>query len=146
MPFVYDGNFEEHTFEIPELGEHIVEIAEATEEVSAQGNDMLVLVVKVLDGKAKGSHLWDYIVYNDYAGKKIGNILHACGMDATLKRNVHPDQLVGATGGVVIRHEIWQGEKRAKIAYWKMPSGEAGSTLEIKRGNPKEPQLDDIPF
>ena len=121
MAYKYEGDYDEvKAWELPSVGQHIVEIEEATEEMSSAGNQMMVLVCKVLDGVGKGSRLWEYIVYNEYADNRFGAILHACEQDSQSKRNISPANLVGLRGGVIIKHESWQGEKKAKIAYWKL--------------------------
>jgi len=146
MPYEYDGTYdpESKTFAIPPVGKVRVRIEEATEEVSANGNDMMVLVCKVLDGAGKGSHLWEYIVYNQFAQRTFGSIMNACGLAVNVKRNIKPELFVNREAVVQIKHETYNENKRAKIAYWVFSETppEPENTQEV----PTPPADDDVPF
>lgn len=112
----------ESGFQIPPVGPCRVRIEEASEKVSKNsGNPMMEVICKVLTGPGVNSRLWQYIVYNDYATRAFGDIIRACGMDPSVDRNITPELLVGLTGEVQVKHEVTDGQTRAKIGYWRKP-------------------------
>lgn len=117
----------ERGFAIPEIGPLRVKITEAQEKHSHGGNEMMELTLEIQEGIAKGSKLWDYIVYNEYAGNKFGGILHSCGKDPSVKRNISVSLLIGLEGEVQIKHDTYEGSKRAKVAYWRRPEEESNA-------------------
>ena len=146
MTYTYNPNDydPERSFAIPEIGPTRVKIVEAKEKTSHSGNEMMELTLEILEGIAKGSKLWDYVVYNQYAGAKFGSILHSCGKDPTVKRNISTSLLIGLEGVVEVKHETYEGNKRAKVNYWRRP--EEGTELDDSVQETQKIPDDDIPF
>ncbi len=149
MAYSYSpGDYDpEGGFAVPDIGPLRVKIIEAKEKISGAGNDMMELTLEIQEGIAKGSKLWEYIVYGEYAGNRFGGILHSCGKDPTVQRNISPSLLVGLEGEVQIKHETYKGNKRAKVAYWRKPEGEPKAEEEQPETEEEPPlEYDDIPF
>lgn len=148
MPYTYDPKDydPEGGFTLPEIGPHRVRIIEAEERRSKGGNQMMEITAEIINGAAKGSRLWEYIVYNEYAGSKFGQILHACGKDPSVKRELKAQMFIGLEGTVQVKHETYEGQKRAKIHYWIRPE-EALAEMEPEESDAGQSVDDpDIPF
>ena len=146
MGYTYnpDGYDEKRGFSVPAIGPHEVQIVDVTEKKSNSNNPMMEIVAEIISGESKGSKLWEYIVYNEYADSKFGQILHACGKDPSVKREMSANLFMGLTATIQIKHETYQGEKRAKIHYWI--ASEETTAPENENQEPPAPVEDDVPF
>ena len=124
MPYKWkkDDYDPDQTFQIPPIGDVKVRITEDTKErLSSSGNEMMEIVCEVIEGPGKGSKLWDYVVFNDYAPDRFGKIMDSCGIPTNADRMISPAVLIGKVGIVHVRHEVFEGQKRAKVAWWVRP-------------------------
>jgi hypothetical protein len=118
MTIGFDPNaYEPKTFETIPVGRHRVRIEEITEKVSkTSGKDMVEIKLQV---SGYSSRLFIYIVENEYANQNIGQILESTDMMDTIRQEgFHWSKLKGQIGGVQVKHENYEGEPRAKVAYW----------------------------
>ena len=117
------------------------------ERQSKAGNPMLQIHVKVCDGQTgEGCWMFDYITYsNEYAEQRIGTLLDALGFDMSVDGyNVQPSTLIGRKGYVRVKHEVYNNEPQARIAYWIVPGRYGDLGLEDPgNGTPGESQPDD---
>ena len=127
---------------IPE-GEYDVIIEHAEEQRSkSSGKEMMKLSVSILDGNHAGRKLWDYIVYDDNAARKFRDILRSCGLP-DLMQDITPELFEGAAGRVKVKHELYQGERKAKLHYWI--EAESGDAAEDDSDMPPTPTASDEP-
>lgn len=136
----------EHYTLIP-VGEHIVRIAEAQEKISkSSGNNMIELVCQPVDEKIKGK-LWAYIVDNEKAAQKIGEILNSCGVPTSqIPETITAKTFLGKVGRVKVRHVNKNGEPKAEINYWIKPkAGEVAPTQNTPESE-DDPNPEKVPF
>lgn len=153
----------------PRPGKDGAEFGGTCERQSKSGNDMLQ-VHAIVEPNMVGASCWlfDYILLGtDYTEQKVGALLDALGFDLSVAGyNVTPDTLIGRRGYVRIKHEEYNGETRAKIAYWistvnfdklglePLPQDEPGERRTAKPQGLAAPNVaesqsksdDDIPF
>lgn len=139
-----EANIQSFTL-IPE-GRHLCRIDKVEERTSKSGYPQIKLELSV---SGYSSHVWDYITFNQdqsqQINKKLGSIFQSFG----LPHNLNTAGWVGKVGGVCIKHELYEGEKSAKVRYfcekpagavWKNPDGSTGGV------QPLNIQSDDLPF
>lgn len=146
-PYQYPGSekVKDEYSPVPE-GEYAVIIEHAVEKRSKAGKDMMELECVIQGPTRSGAHLWDYIVYDDRAARKFRGILRSCGLPE-FQQEITPELLEGCTGTVRVKHELYQGERKAKLHYWieDKPETEAAPEPEQKR-EPDKLYNGDIPF
>ena len=119
----YDKNTEKATFKPIPVGNYRCRIEEANEKVSQNNNDMIELVLSVSGHKGK---LWFYIVFmpegNDKNGNPLRNItdrnlsaVYECF--GITEGDLNCAGWVGKVGGVKVKHEMVDGEPKAKVHY-----------------------------
>lgn len=136
-------------FELPEPGPCRVEIIECNQKESRSGNQMLEVKAIVCDGQVgSGAHLWDYIVLgSSFTNNKLCAILEACGARPEGQAELLPHDFVGLKGEVQVKHEVYEGQTRAKIAYWRCkPKESASSANSDVSPDGVIDEDDDIPF
>ena len=107
---------ESNSFAPIPVGDHRVRIANAEEKRSNNGNDMVVLT---LDVSGHSSSLWYYLVFMpdnpQMTNQKLGQIFDSFGItpgDMNIKN------WLGKVGGARVKHEKYNGEDTAKVAYF----------------------------
>lgn len=169
MPYPYNGrNYDPDAHgprRLPPVGNYRVTISGAEEKRSqSSGNMMMALTVEIIEGEYAGCRMWDYVPYDDNAAQKFGRILDSCGMDPTADAEIAPSDLIGRTGMVKVRHELYKDEERAKLHFWIgrdeavtiAPEAKAATpaaaaapgehTYTAADEPPTEAEMDDIPF
>lgn len=143
-----------------EPGIYQVEIANAVEKLSQNGNEMIKVITKVvLPNGGTGPEIHDHLVFTAKASWKIDQFLASIGQAVIPGEevNIHPDDLIGATGLAMLGEEPGQknpdhrfntlerwvfGDERSD---WLAKHGKVGSP--VKREPAKKPsEKDDIPF
>ncbi len=113
----YDPHmYEEQDFQIVPAGDHRVRIAEVEERVSSNGNDMFEITLAV---NGYSSKLWFYLVLDKNDPKKtnqrIGDFFNSFGIaDYDMS---HYRGWIGKVGAVRVKHEEYNGNNSAKVAY-----------------------------
>jgi len=103
-----------------EPGDYTVEVLNAEESVSKQGNELIELKLKV---EPSGAILYDNLVFTANAFWKIDAFRASTGETVTPDEDVEiiADDLIGRTGRARLVVEEYNGRKRNKIAAWLMP-------------------------
>lgn len=133
---------EEQKFEeIPE-GKHRVAIESAEMAVSSNGNDMLVIKMRV---SGSSSHLWNYITFLDdrpeITNRMLTQFFDSFGID---DGDFNLAGYVGKTGACMVKHD---DQDRAKVSYFiaKNKQGDLPAWQgEIPEFKPVEEE--DLPF
>lgn len=134
--------------EAPNAGKYTVVVDVVSDKISRKsGADMLELKLKIKDAEDEankkfiGRSLFYYIVDDQYADQKIYDIFSACGKP--IPNQLTGKTFVGLTGKVMVKNEMYNGEKRAGINYWIRPK-----PGEQPPEPPKPPKndADDVPF
>ena len=110
------ADYEETSFKPIPIGDYRVRIAAAEEQTSNSGNQMIKLV---LDVSGYNSTIWHYIVFmKDNAkltNQKLGELWNSFGIP---QGNFNLNSWVGKVGAAKVKHEDYNGEPTAKIAYF----------------------------
>ena len=140
-------------------GIYQVEIANAVEKLSQNGNEMIKLICKVvLPNGGTGPEIHDHLVFTAKASWKIDQFLASIGQAVVPGEEVsiEADDLVGATGLAMLGEEPGQknpdhrfntlerwvfGDERSD---WLAKRGKGGAP--VKREPVKKKEADDIPF
>ena len=130
--------YSEKTFKPIPVGEHRVRIASAEEQTSKAGKQMIKLV---LDVSGYNATIWHFVVLNpdnqELTNQKLGELFSSFGIQPG---NFNLAGWVGKVGAAKVKHELYEGETNAKIAYfigkdrqdklpaWVEPSNKAAVT------------------
>ena len=110
------ADFEEQSFKPIPAGDHRVRIASAEEQTSKSGNQMIKLV---LDVSGYNSTIWHYLVLlNDnpkMVNQKLGELWNSFGIP---QGNFDLNSWKGKVGAAKVKHESYNNEPTAKIAYF----------------------------
>lgn len=145
------NDYEEQSFKPIPIGDHRVRIASAEEQTSGTGKQMIKLTLEV---SGYSSTIWHYIVFmpdnQKLTNQKLGELWNSFGIP---QGNFNLNSWVGKVGAAKVKHEEYNGESNAKIAYfinkdrqdklpaWKEPNKSSGGFEEIPT-----PTDDDLPF
>ena len=133
------ADYEEQSFKPIPIGDHRVRIASAEEQTSSSGRQMIKLV---LDVSGHNSTIWHFIVFmpenQKLTNQKLGELWNSFGI---LQGNFNLNSWVGKVGAAKVKHEDYNGEPSAKIAYfigkdrqgklpdWQEPNHATGNTV-----------------
>ncbi len=110
------SDYEETSFKPIPVGEHRVRIASAEEQTSNSGRQMIKLVLEVSGYNAT---IWHFIVFmtenQKLTNQKLGEVFNSFGIP---QGNFNLQQWVGKVGAAKVKHEDYNGEPNAKIAYF----------------------------
>lgn len=100
-----------------EPGDYTLEVLNAEESVSKQGNELIELKLKV---EPSGAILYDNLVFTENAFWKIDAFRAATGEVITPDEEVDviADDLIGRKGRARLMVEEYNGRKRNKVAAW----------------------------
>ena len=110
------SDYEEQSFKPIPIGDHRVRIASAEEQVSSNGKQMIKLVLNV---SGYNSTIWHFIVFmpdnQKLTNQKLGELWNCFGIP---QGNFDLHTWVGKVGAAKVKHEDYNGEPSAKIAYF----------------------------
>ena len=150
----FDSNdYEEQSFKPIPVGDHRVRIASAEEQVSGSGRQMIKLVLNV---SGHNSTIWHFIVFmpenQKLTNQKLGELWNSFGIP---QGNFNLQQWVGKVGAAKVKHEDYNGESSAKIAYFinkdrqdKLPAWKEPSNASLVGGfeDIPTPSDEDLPW
>lgn len=115
--WTYDpSQYEEKNFEIIPVGDYRARIAEVEEKNFRSGNQGYEIT---LDINGYNSKMWFYLVLDAsnpaQTNQRIGDFFNSFGITSPAMGT--GKQWVGAVGAVRVKHELYEGENRAKVAY-----------------------------
>lgn len=101
-------------------GDYTVEVLNAEESVSKQGNDLIELKLKV---EPSGAICFDNLVFTPNAFWKIDAFRASTGEKVVPDEdvNIECDELIGRKGRARLTVEEYNGRKRNKVAAWLLP-------------------------
>lgn len=109
-------DYQETSFAPIPVGDHRVRIKDAEETKSRNGNDMIKLTLEV---SGHSGSLWDYIVFmpdnQQMTNRKLGGIFASFGI---APGDLNLDNWKGTVGACRVKHEQFNGETSAKVAYY----------------------------
>ena len=110
------NDYTENNFKPIPVGDHRVRIASAEEQVSNSGRQMIKLV---LDVSGYGNTIWHFLVFmpdnQKLTNQKLGELWNSFGIQ---QGNFNLQSWVGKVGAAKVKHEIYNNEPSAKIAYF----------------------------
>ena len=110
------ADYEEQSFKPIPIGDHRVRIASAEEQTSSSGRQMIKLVLGVSGYNAT---IWHFIVFmpdnQKLTNQKLGELWNSFGIP---QGNFNLSSWVGKVGAAKVKHEDYNGEPSAKIAYF----------------------------
>ena len=110
------ADYEEQSFKPIPVGDHRVRIASAEEQTSNSGRQMIKIV---LDVSGHNSTIWHYIVFmpdnQKLTNQKLGELFNSFGIQ---QGNFNLQSWVGKVGAAKVKHEDYNGDISAKIAYF----------------------------
>lgn len=150
------SQYEEKNFEIIPVGDYRVRVADVVEKTFNSGNQGYEIT---LDVSGKNSKLWFYLVLDpsnpQQTNQRIGDFFNSFGI--TNPAMGSGKQWIGTVGAVRVKHDEYQGQKSAKVAYviarsrqdklpaWQNPTG----TTTQAAPAPTAPQVEipsNLPF
>lgn len=146
------ADYEETSFKPIPVGDHRVRIASAEEQTSNSGRQMIKLV---LDVSGYNATIWHYIVLlqdnQKLTNQKLGELWNSFGIQ---QGNFNLQSWVGKVGAAKVKHEDYNGEPNAKIAYFikkdrqdKLPAWQEMNSGSTTQTSPDfTPVSNDLPF
>lgn len=108
--------YKENDFQIIPVGDHRVRIADVNEKTFNSGNEGYEIT---LDVNGHGSKLWFYLVLDasnrERTNQRIGEFFNSFGITSPAMGT--GKQWIGAVGAVRVKHEEYNGNQSAKVAY-----------------------------
>ena len=147
------ADYEEQSFKPIPVGDHRVRIASAEEQTSSSGKQMIKLVLNVSGHNAT---IWHFIVFMPENAKltnqKLGELWNSFGIP---QGNFDLHTWVGKVGAAKVKHEDYNGEQSAKVAYFinkdrqdKLPAWKEPSNAVLTGGfdGVPAPSDEDLPW
>ena len=110
------SQYKENNFQIIPVGDHRARICDVVEKRFNTGNEGYEITLEI---SGHASKLWFNLVLDRsnpaQTNQRIGEFFNSFGIRHTAMGT--GKQWIGAVGAVKVKHEEYQGEKRAKVAY-----------------------------
>ena len=149
-------DYAETSFKPIPVGDFRVRIASAEEQTSGSGKQMIKLVLEVSGHNAT---IWHYLVFlpdnAKLTNQKLGELWNSFGIP---QGNFDLNSWQGKVGAAKVKHEAYNGEESAKIAYfiakdrqdklpaWVEPSNKAALTGGGTTPTPTMTPAEDLPW
>lgn len=152
--WVYDpSQYQEKNFEIIPVGDYRARISDVVEKKFSTGNMGYEIT---LDINGYNSKMWFYLVLDPtnvaQTNQRIGDFFNSFGI--TNPAMGSGKQWIGAVGAVRVKHEPYNGENRAKVAYCisrnrqeKLPAWQNTAGVSAPQPTMETVEIpDDLPF
>lgn len=110
------SQYEEKNFEIIPVGDYRARIADVAEKTFSSGNQGYEITMEI---NGYNSRMWFYLVLDPsnpkQTNQRIGDFFNSFNITVAALGN--GKQWIGSVGAVRVKHELYNGENRAKIAY-----------------------------
>ena len=110
------NEYEDTNFKPIPVGDHRMRVASAEEQTSANGRQMIKLVLEV---SGHNSTIWHWLVFmpdnQKLTNQKLGEFWNSFGIQ---QGNFNLQSWVGKVGAGKVKHEDYNGAANAKIAYF----------------------------
>lgn len=117
----YNAKEAEQEFELVPEGKHRVRIVSVEEKTSKSGNDMLEITLNISAFPGKYKYWLVFMPDNTkMTNVRLKQLWDSFGIK---EGNVNTDEWVGKTGAAKIKHDVYDGETRAKIDRFVDPEG-----------------------
>lgn len=147
--WTFDEKNAKPVFSLIPVGEHRARIESAEELTSKTGNEMIKLCLKI---SGYSSLIFHYIVFmpdkKENTDRSLSQLYSSLGMTVP-KEAISASDLIGKVGAVKVKHEPYNGEIQAKIAWFIPKDKQDGLPLwqENATSKPLTQEIDaDIPF
>lgn len=123
-------------------GTHTVEIADATEKTSSNGNPQVEIELRAVGGECDGGTIRDWITLTAEAFGRVRQFLEAVRYtvpEGTFEMPVN--ELVGKQCVIVIREEPYDGQMKSKVKAYEQTKGDIPAAVGASNS-----KSDDLPF
>ena len=145
------ADYEEQSYKPIPIGDHRVRIASAEEQTSNSGRQMIKLILEVSGYNAT---IWHYLVFmtenQKLTNQKLGAFWNSFGIP---QGNFSLNSWIGKVGAAKVKHEEYNGESTAKIAYFinkdrqdKLPAWRDANSTSVPSDFTPVNDLGDLPF
>ena len=148
------SQYEERRFELIPVGDYRARIKDVTEKTFRSGNAGYEITMEI---NGYNSQVWFYLVLDpgnpQQTNQRIGDFFNSFGITSTAMGS--GKQWIGAAGAVRIKHEEYNGQQSAKIAYCinrknqeKLPAWKNGTAAATAAPSMDVPPIspEDLPF
>ena len=148
------SQYEEKHFEVIPVGDYRARITDVVEKKFKSGNEGYEITMSI---NGFNSKIWYYLVLDHSnpgrTNQSIGDFFNSFGITGTAMGT--GKQWIGAVGAVRVKHELYNGENTAKIAYCisrdrqdKLPAWKntAGTAQPAAAAQPEVEIPSDLPF
>ena len=145
------ADYEETSFKPIPIGDYRLRISSAEEQTSNSGKQMIKLVLEV---SGYNSTIWHYIVFmpenQKLTNQKLGEFWNSFGIP---QGNFNLQQWVGKVGAGKVKHEEYNDESNAKVAYFikkekqdNLPAWQEPNKSNVASDFTEVTDTDDLPF
>jgi len=124
-------------------GSFKAEITSFEQEESSTGNDMIVCKFKILQGKGKGTTVYDNLSLQPQALFRLKSLCEALGIDADGAADLDPDDFVGQEVILDIENETYEGKKRPRPAGYASVDGETSEEDDEEESEDEDEESED---
>lgn len=117
---VSDVEVREANYAQPKPGIYNVKIVEANPRLTDGKNDIEVIAEVTDKGEFQGARLWSYVNFGEASAWKLAEFTMALGLKQ--KGEIDTDKLVGKKCQVKVNASTYEGEYRARLQRWLVPS------------------------
>jgi hypothetical protein len=100
-------------------GDYTLEIIDAKEDTSTNGNDMFKLTTAIVgpDGTARGARIWHNLVITESTAWRINSFLKSCGHHPGegVDIELDADKMIGWRLRATVGNEVYQGKTSPRI-------------------------------
>ncbi len=147
------SQYSEKNFEIIPVGDYRARIEDVVEKKFSSGNEGYEITLAI---NGYSSRMWFYLVLDKsnaaQTNQRIGDFFNSFGITSTAMGT--GKQWIGSVGAVRVKHEPYNGENRAKIAYCiaknrqdKLPAWKGGNEAQAAPAAQAQVEIpSDLPF